>query len=144
MELPGHIEAIAAACRDITTEGAVAAARAMRIAHGLAGSGTTFGMPAVTAIARELNTMLTDIVNGGAERAGLLAPTITRLVAELGRVANSRRFEEESESYQPSPARETLSPFRGQRLIGGYSVGVLELDPPQAYGVAAQLVHAEP
>lgn len=133
--LPQKLEELAAACRDLTSD-SLAATRAQRIAHSLAGSGTTFGMAEVSSLARELELLFRDIVQHGTERAQLLGPTAERMVAELRRAILRRASNAPNEPKSFAP-----SPFRATRLTAAYGVGVIETDPPQAHGIAGQLAH---
>ncbi|HEY8945650.1 MAG TPA: response regulator, partial [Polyangiaceae bacterium] len=135
LDLPHKLEEMAAACRDLGNE-PEAAKRAQRIAHGLAGAGTTFGMPEISALARELEILLRDIVQHGAERGKLLGATTQRMVADLRRAATGAASHRPTESKSNAPGR-----FRGAPLTATQVVGVLDTDPPQAHGIAAQLVH---
>lgn len=134
-ELPPKVEELAAACRDLGTEPG-AAERAQRLAHALAGAGTSFGMPEVTTLGRELDELLRDAVRRGPDRAAALRPTIQSLVADLRRVVTGSAL-----SLPPTRASLTPSKFRNGRLSAGHVVAVIEPDPPHAHGIAAQLVH---
>lgn len=133
--LPQKIDELSDACRELAHD-VRAAERAHRVAHGLAGAGTTFGMPEVTTFAREIAVLLRDILEHGTGRTGLLAPTIQRLITDLRRVATRPL------SLVPAPERKSARPsLRGNRLATAYMVGVLETEPSHAHGIAAQLVH---
>lgn len=133
--LPQKIDELSEVCRELATD-VSGAERAHRIAHGLAGAGATFGMPEVTTFAREIDVLLRDILEHGAARVALLAPTIQRLITDLRRIA-SRPL-----SLVPAPEpRKSARPSLRNRMTASYTVGVLEAEASHAHGIAAQLVH---
>lgn len=63
--------------------------RFLRLVHSLAGAGTTFGFPAVTAVAKRMERLLQPLVRAQAAPSAAGAEELAGLLAELRRAART-------------------------------------------------------
>ena len=103
-----------------------------RLAHSLTGAGSTFGYPEVSRTARVLERFLKAALEGTGPSGEEASAQVERLLEGIRRAAQAPPV-----PPAPLPLRPELDPTRADERL----VFLIEDDPEQAKGLAAQLLH---
>jgi len=128
-QLPGKIAALETAAKECSDRAGVAALRSL--AHGLAGSGSTFGFPEVSETARRLEVLVQTVLDEGRRLSAAEAEIIAGYLDALQRAG-----------HKPIPwSAPAMAPKRASSTSATKLVYLVEDDALLANDLALQLVH---